>query len=135
MPWLRGSTEWLGRRLSTRSRWFAAWALVGVLYSFAVIGLLSIGIFLLPIALIGTWVVSRQPRSVIGIPGVLAGLGIAPLFVALVNRDGPGQVCTTSATSSSCTQELSPWPWLIAGLVLLAVGIAWMHSRRDAAAG
>jgi hypothetical protein len=55
-----------------------------------------------------------------------------PLLVAYLNRGGPGNVCTTTATSQSCTTEWSPWPWLAAGLLLVAAGavtFAWLRAR------
>ena len=66
--------------------------------------------------------------------GLLSGLGLVPLFVAYLNRGGPGTVCVSTATSQSCTQEWSPWPWAGAGLALVTAGfvIFLMLRRREA---
>jgi hypothetical protein len=53
--------------------------------------------------------------------GLLAGAGLLSLFVAYVQRDGPGTTCWHTATASGCDQHLNPIPWLVAG-VLLVVG-------------
>jgi len=53
----------------------------------------------------------------------LSGAGVLPLVVAWLNRDGPGDVCRTWADGQSCTEEWSPWPWLAAGVALVAAGI------------
>jgi hypothetical protein len=65
--------------------------------------------------------------------GVLSGAGAVPLYVAWLNRQGPGQVCTSTAVSTHCVSEWSPWGWLIFGIVLVAAGItAFAMSRRRA---
>jgi len=116
-------------------RWFAAWLLVGCGYAFALLGALSIGLFILPFALIATALLLRRPIAMSGVPGVLGGVAVAALFVAYRNRNGPGNVCTHTATSVSCSQQWSPWPWLIAGLLLIALAIGWFVARRKDAAG
>jgi hypothetical protein len=45
------------------------------------------------------------------------------LYIALLNRGGPGDVCTTTGTSSACTEEWSPWPFLAVGVALVVSGI------------
>ena len=102
---------------------------MGVAWSFGFVGLESIGLLILPFALLGTVLVRRFDTSFFGAPGVLTGLGVAPLFVAYLNRDGPGDVCTSTATSVSCGQEWSPWPWLLIGATLLTVGVVWFMAR------
>jgi hypothetical protein len=63
--------------------------------------------------------------------GGLTGLALPLLWIGYENRDGPGDVCTTTATGGSCTQEWSPWPWLVAGTVLGIAGVvAFMAARR-----
>lgn len=55
-------------------RSFAAWLLVGAAYTGAVIGILSIGVLLLPIAIAGTVLLSRRtfwwPEESIRVCGV-----------------------------------------------------------------
>ncbi len=103
----------------------AWWALVGVLGAFAVVALLSVGVFVLPVVLVlggvGLW--SARLRSG-ALPGVPLGASLVPFWLAFQNRSGPGTVCETTATSSTCTEQYSPWPFLVVGLVLAVVGLA-----------
>jgi hypothetical protein len=80
------------------------------------------------------WLVllARRGAARRAIPGLLAGFGVAPLLIAYLNRDGPGNVCNATAGGSSCTEEWSPWPWLIIGCVLLAAGFGAFAMRRRA---
>jgi hypothetical protein len=102
---------------------FFAWAAVGAGACLALLGVLSIGLFVLPLVLAALIALLLWPggRTVAAL-GAVSGLGLVPLFVAYLNRGGPGNVCTTTATSQSCTTEWSPWPWLGAGLALVALG-------------
>jgi hypothetical protein len=103
--------------------WFCAWFLVGTLASLGVLTALTIGVFLLPIALVAAvFLVTRRGRRV-GLAGLVSGLGVPLLYVAFLNREGPGNVCTTTATGQSCVDEYSPWGWLAAGAVFLLAGI------------
>ena len=47
------------------------------------------------------------------------GAGFQPLFVAYVQREGPGTTCWHTATASGCDQHLNPIPWLVVGLALV----------------
>ena len=108
--------------------WFGAWLLVGAVYAIGLVGILTIGIFVLPVAIIGTVLLARQPASLRGAPGLVAGLGLSPLYVAFLNRGYGGPACQTN----QCTQALDPWPWLAAGLVLVVAGVVVfvVRSRR-----
>jgi hypothetical protein len=68
-----------------------------------------------------------------GIAGLVSGLGLPVLYVAFLNRDGPGDVCRTFADGGqSCRQEWSPWPWLAIGAGLVIGGallFAWTRPR------
>lgn len=60
--------------------------------------------------------------------GLLAGAGLLCLFVAYVQRDGPGTTCWHTAMASGCDQHLDPVPWLAAGVALLVgsvIGQMW----------
>lgn len=113
-------------------RWFAAWLVVGAAYIVSVLGALSIGPFVLLPTILATCLLARRSAARRALPGLLAGFGVAPLLVAYLNRDGPSNVCDVTAGGSSCTQEWSPWPWLIVGCALLAVGFGVFAMRRRA---
>lgn len=101
-------------------RWFACWFLVGAAAGFGVIGLLSIGPLVLAAAAVGAVALSIRQAPRRGLPGVVAGPGLPLLYVAYLNRGGPGTVCTTTLTEQTCTDEWSPWPWVITAVLLVA---------------
>jgi hypothetical protein len=112
--------------------WFVAWFGVGGAYTLAILGAMTIGIFVLPIAVVATVVLSTRERARIAASGLVSGAGLPLLYVAYLNRSGPGTVCTRSATESSCTDEWSPWPWLVVGLALVVAGVVIFVRRQRA---
>ena len=121
----------LDRPTSPQLGWgrFAAWLLLGVGYSFAVLGAMTIGVLILPVVIVGTLLV--RPRAKGGTPGLLSGLGLPPLYVAFLNRDGPGTVCASlPGGGQRCADEWSPWPWLVVGIALVVSGVLVFRSRR-----
>ncbi len=117
--------------------WFVAWMLMGAGYALGVLGALSIGPYVLVITLAATIVLATRTGSRVGLPGLISGLSLPPLYVAFLNRSGPGWVCTSTATSQSCVQAWSPWPWLAIGIMLLVSGCVWFataNRRRGVAA-
>jgi hypothetical protein len=112
------------RRPTLRWGWFAAWLILGATYALALLGLLTIGLFVAPIAVVGTVAVARRRDSPQGLPGLLSGVALPLFYVAYLNRDGPGSICSVSRGGQSCIDEWSPWPWFGIGLVLALLGIA-----------
>ena len=110
--------------------WFLAWVGVGVGFA---LGVSVLGVIALPLALVVTvlLVVFRHAdRSALG---VLVGVGLLSLYVAYVQRRGPGTVYWHTSTASGADQYLDPRPWLVAGLVLVVAGVAlflWTARRR-----
>ena len=102
--------------------WFVAWMLVGGGYALGVLSALSIGAYVLLITVVATIVLATRSGNRVGLPGLVSGLSLPLFFVAFLNRSGPGTICTTTATSQSCSDEWSPWPWLVIGIVLLVGG-------------
>ena len=118
--------RWIAQR-SPGWGWFFAWALLG---SAAALGAVSLGpLLLLPVALVGLllWRRTRVRRSAFGL---LTGAGALLLYVAWVQRDGPGTTCWHTATASGCDQHLNPLPWLVAGAALVVAGFL-AHARRS----
>lgn len=106
--------------------WFFVWALLG---STAALGTVSLGpLVLLPTVLLGAflWRLPRVRRSAFGL---LTGAGVILLYVAWLQRDGPGTTCTHTATGGRCDQHLNPLPWLVIGTVLVIAGVV-AHARR-----
>lgn len=115
---------------------FLGWTAVGAGMVLGVLTILTIGILVLPAtALLAGFLAWRRPSRQAW-PGLLTGLGLVPLYVAYLNRGGPGNVCTTTALSESCMQERSPWPWVAVGLGLAGAGtVLGLVLRRSRAAG
>src|SRR5580765_949482 len=85
--------------------WFFVWALLG---SAAALGTVSLGpLLLLPTALVAVFV-WRRPQARCSAFGLLTGAGTLLLYVAWVQRDGPGTTCWHTATASGCYQHLNP---------------------------
>jgi hypothetical protein len=112
--------------------WFIAWMLVGAGYAFGVLSALSIGAYVLLITVIATIVLATRPGNRVGLPGLVSGLSLPLFYVAYLNRSGPGTICTTTAMSQTCSDQWSPWPWLVIGIGLFVSGCVWiaMANRR-----
>ncbi|WNM29031.1 hypothetical protein RKE30_00720 [Streptomyces sp. Li-HN-5-11] len=114
--------------------WFCAWLAVGALGSLGLLSILTIGAYLLPVAVVAAGLLATRRGSRAGLAGVLSGLGVPLLYVAFLNRGGPGSVCTTTATGQSCADEYNPWLWLAAGVALLLAGVVLGVVRQHRAA-
>ena len=107
--------------------WFFVWALLG---TGAVLGTVSFGpLLLVPVILISVFLWRRRLEARRSAFGLLTGGGALLLYVAWVQRDGPGTTCWHTATASGCDQHLNPLPWLIAGAALVITGLV-AHARR-----
>ena len=104
---------------------YLAWMAVGAGLCFGVLAILSIGVFVLAITAVGTFFLARRSDARAGVAGLISGFGLPLLYVAFLNRSGPGTICTATATSTSCADQWSPWPWLLTGSALVVVGLAW----------
>jgi hypothetical protein len=109
---------------------------VGALVAFGVAGLATIGLLLMALAAVlvavALAVPALRPPSV---AGVLLGFSTAPLFIAWLNRGGPGTVCTTTADVTACTDQWSPWPFVGVGVLVAGAGVALLVvARRRGAA-
>lgn len=106
--------------------WFSAWAILG---SGAALAVISLGpLALLPVAALAGIMASR-PRIRRSGFGLVSGAGAVLLYVAYVQRDGPGTTCWHTATASGCDQHLNPIPWLLLGLACLIGGVVG-HAKR-----
>jgi hypothetical protein len=110
--------------------WFTAWLLVGAGYALSFIGIASIGLFVLPLPVLATLLLVRRRQATSGLPGLVSGLAVPVLYVAYLNRAGPGTICTTVTGGQACNDEWSPWPWLAVGVILFVFGVAAFIDRQ-----
>ena len=102
------------------SGWFLAWVAVGVV---ATLGILVFGSP--AVLLVGclSVLVARRPAVRDAAFGASTGGGLVLLFVAYQNRQGPGLTCWRTAAATRCDEHLNPWPWLVAGIALVAASL------------
>jgi hypothetical protein len=100
------------------------WLAVGALLVFGFLAQLTIGapFFLLGVVLAVVGALRRATRS-FAVSALPAGLALPLLYVAWLNRDGPGTVCTTTTFSQTCEEQWDPWPWVIAAVLMVAVSV------------
>lgn len=110
------------------------WAATGAILSLGVASLLTVGVFLLPVGIAlgitGSLLRALRNKSSIAVVG---GLAAAPLYLAWLNRGGPGTVCETlPGDVTACSDRWSPWPFLAVAAVLVAVCILVVARMRRA---
>jgi len=116
-----------------RAGWYVVWVLLGVIGSLALLATFTPFVLLVPIvACLGVLVASR-PRARAAAPAAICGVALPVLFVAWLNRDGPGNVCTVTSAGTSCVEEWSPWPFLVVAAALVTSGVAGCVAARHAA--
>ncbi|MEZ0091990.1 hypothetical protein [Streptacidiphilus sp. EB129] len=109
-----GRRDWL---------WFVAWAVAGGAGTLSLLTLLTVGVYIAPVVVVGVVLLVRRPAAVRGLPGLVSGISLPLFYVAFLNRSGPGTVCSALAGGGQeCSDEWSPWPWLVSGLLLFALG-------------
>jgi hypothetical protein len=113
--------------------WFWAWAIVGLGVALGGISFALGPLVLLPSLGIAA-VLASSARIRQSAFGLMTGAGAVCLFVAWVQRRGPGTVCWRKELSSGCDQYLDPRPWLAIGLALFLGGIL-AHAIRSRRSG
>jgi hypothetical protein len=103
---------------------FVLWAVVGAGGCLALLGALSIGVFVAPVVVLLALVLLRTTKADRSMFGAVAGVSLPLFYVAWLNRGGPGNVCRVEENLTTCSEQWSPWPWVVAGIALAAVGIA-----------
>jgi hypothetical protein len=107
--------------------WFVLWTAVGAL---ATLASLSLQILVAPLVVVVVLVLIVRGTVSRDACGLLAGAGLVSLFVAYVQRQGPGVVTWHTATASEADQYMDPRPWLIAGVIMVTAGILAFTWRR-----
>jgi len=110
---------------------FVGWCVVGAALALSILTLLTIGPFVLLVTFFLIGLMLWRMEFGWAMAGMISGAGLPLLYVAWLNRHGPGEVCTRTATSVTCTDEWSPWPFVVAGAVLLAGGVVAFALNRS----
>lgn len=114
---------------------FYAWPLIGAGLTFSVVGAMTIGLFVFPFVLAGFFAMLKWGGNRKSSVGLISGAGLPILFIAYINRDGPGDICTPyDHGGQQCSQEYSPWPFLIIGLALVLLGMLIFFRMRSGSA-
>jgi len=119
---------------------FLAWTVAGGLLALSALSILSIGVFVLPLAVVALVLVGRRASRWPEGMRVLAGTGVLCFVVAFLSRDyspcPESGVLTipAGATSVECGGR-DPLPWLVVGSVILGASVgahAFLRRRREA---
>lgn len=105
------------------------WLLSGSLVALGVLSLPSIGLFVLPAA-IGVLILAGVLSGGRGGPLLLVGAALPLLWVAWLNRGGPGERCFTRGAVRGCGDLFDPWVFALPGLVLLVLGVGLLLAGR-----
>jgi hypothetical protein len=122
--------------------WFGAWTVVGALVTFSFLTGFSIGLFVLPVAVLAVWVVGSRSPSRSAAFGLISGAGFMCLVVWLLHRgDVPcpedGSLSGVPGQESVGCGGMDAQPWLVAAIVLVLAGVlafaaAHRQDRRSA---
>jgi hypothetical protein len=111
---------------------FLGWCLAGAGGCFGVLAMLTVGPFVLLATLLLSAGLLWRHGFGWAMGGLLSGAALPLLYVAWLNRDGPGEVCTRTATSVSCGDEWSPWPFVAVAVALVVAGVVVLARRPHA---
>lgn len=106
---------------------------MGALLGIGIEALLTVGVvFLVMAGVLGVIGLRARALRNSSTLAVVAGIGTSILYLAWLNRGGPGEVCQTSGTTTACVDAWNPWPFVAVGglLVAVAVLLAWWRARR-----
>jgi len=110
--------------------WFAVWLVVGGALAFSIVDGLAFGLLVLPFAIVAALLLVARHHFDRSAWGLLCGTGGLSLYVAYVQRKGPGTVSWHTATASGADTYMDPRPWLVAGLLLIVISVAAFLWRR-----
>jgi hypothetical protein len=116
--------------------WFGAWLAVGAAFTLCFLGALSVGLFVLPFALLLLVLVVRRSPRLPEATGFVSGIGVVLLLVAFRNRDysacpADGVLRLEPGQQSVSCGGWDPHPWLYVGIAVTAAGaLAYLAASR-----
>lgn len=103
---------------------FLGWLLVGALWMLVIAGIFSIGIFILPAAVLATLFMVRRRGGRQGMLGLVAVGGLPFFLLARLNRNGQGTVLrSTGGGGVTGFVRTNPWPWVTLGALFFVAGV------------
>jgi len=128
---MRGALAGVGADRIRLSGWrgFAAWAFAGALVFFSILGSASIGLFVLPVALLTALLVARHTSWSPELLGTAAGAGIVCLLVGLLAQGDAacpenGFLSLSRGEAEAGCGGVDASAWSVAGGLLLVLSIA-----------
>lgn len=109
---------------------FLGWCVAGAGLCLGVLSLLTIGPFVLLVTLFWCAFLLWRLSFGWGMGGLVSGAAAPVLYVAWLNRQGPGAVCSGDSRAVTCTDEWSPWPFVALAVVLVVAGVLVFARRR-----
>lgn len=109
------------------------WLLGGAMVGYGVLALPSIGLFVLPVAIVVLLLAGAVTEGEGG-PLLLVGAALPWFWVTGRNIGGPGQECWETETGGGCRDLFDPWAFGIPALVLLVLGVGLLVLGRVRAA-
>lgn len=116
-------------------RFFVAWALAGAVAVLGLLGLMTIGIVVLPVGVIALALLAVDRRARTGWAGALCGASLPFLYVGILNWGGPS-TCTSSGVVRPgdgpvhCVEKWTPVPFLVVAVALVALGVGLQVAAR-----
>jgi hypothetical protein len=116
---------------------FLIWAATGMAVAFSVIAAASVGLFVMPFALVLVIWAARQSRHPAEAVGLVVGCGLVLIVIGLVHRDdvpcgSSGHLSARAGEQVSCG-GFDATPWLATGAAAVAFGLVAYsaHSLRS----
>jgi hypothetical protein len=112
--------------------WFVAWVAVGAGLALGMVSFVPV----LPVAAVVAVLLARKQTPAQAWWGALSGAGLLSLYVAYVQRHGPGSYCHSIGTArypgTECGDYMDPRPWLALGILFALAGVVGfvVHRRR-----
>jgi hypothetical protein len=102
---------------------YVAWLIVGSLWAVTIVAVLSIGIFILPLAIAATWFLARRPESRRGMAALIAVAGMPFFLLARLDRSGQGTTLRGVGGNVTGFVHTNPWPWVTLGVSLFGTSV------------